>query len=451
MPVSEFYQSMFSTTNTLPMKNSWILTGFILMFIPSLFAQGENSSKGTDNLSVQIKRDTIDKIDDDFPLKKIAKNIYFSAYFQGQYQHGQKDVNRLMVGANNEHYGEKSFNRFGLRRAFVSSMFETGIVQALLTIEVKDNKDIWFSDAFLSISDPWTKRFSLTMGSLNPNFGYELSISPSVYELIEGTTFLYSLLPDIYDIGAQVSYRAPEKYANLNVNLSLVGGNGVQRETDSRRDFIGTITVSTNKKKPVRLSGGISYYNGSVYQGTESVYRMKGKEFVLDQNPKNIGKYAKREYFDINTQLAIETRFGLSQIRGEYVFGTQPAGKDFFDSPNSKDRPITDTYIRNFNGGYVYYLQQIGPKLPLTFWGGYSWHDPNTKISNDEIGKFNTNSIDIKYQTISLGLIWFPYEGIRVQAFYEMPVNEKSINLTKQGFNRNRKDNVFSLRVQYKY
>ncbi|WP_101690630.1 hypothetical protein [Dysgonomonas massiliensis] len=433
------------------MKKNWILIIFVMVFIPSLFARGENYNKDTDGSTTKIEKDTIDQEVDEPTLKKIAKNIYFSAYFQGQYQHGQKDVNRLMVGSTNENYGEKSFNRFGLRRAFFSTMYQTGIVQALLTVEVKDNKDIWFSDAFLNITDPWTNRFSLSVGSLNPNFGYELSVSPSAYELIEGTSFLYSLLPDIYDIGAQLTYRAPEKYANLNVNLSLVGGNGVQRETDSRRDFVGTVTASTNKKKPIRLSGGFSYYNGSVYQGSENVYKMKGKEFVLNSNPDNIGKYAKREYFDINAQLAFDTPFGLSQLRGEYVFGTQPAGGDFYDSPNSKDRPTTDTYIRDFNGGYVYYLQQLGKKLPLTFWGGYSWHDPNTKVSDNEVGQFNTNATDISYQTVSLGLIWFPYPAIRVQAFYEMPINEKSINLAEQGFNRNRKDNIFSLRIQYKY
>lgn len=433
------------------MKNIWILIGFMFVFVPSFFAKGENISKDNDNLNTQIQEDTVTKNDVETSLTNIAKNIYFSAYFQGQYQHGQKDVNRMMVGSTNENYGKKSFNRFGLRRAFFSTMYETGIVQALLTVEVKDNKEMWFSDAFLNISDPWTKRFSLSLGSLNPNFGYELSISPSAYELIEGTSFLYSLLPDIYDIGAQLNYKAPEKYANLNVKLSLIGGNGVQRETDSRRDFVGTITASTSKKMPVRLSGGVSYYYGSVYQGSEDIYKMVGEKFVLNNNPDNIGKYAKREYFDVNAQLAFDTPFGLSQLRGEYVFGTQPAGSDFYDSPNSKDRPTTDTYIRDFNGGYVYYLQQIGAKIPLTFWGGYSWHDPNTKVSNDEIGKYNTNVTDIRYQTVSLGLIWLPYPGIRVQAFYEMPINEKSINLAEQGYNRNRKDNVFSLRVQYKY
>jgi hypothetical protein len=413
---------------------SRLILGFILLFCSSVMSQAQDESKEKEKAD----------------LSEIIKNFQISAYFQGQYQHGQKDVNRLGVGANNEHLGEDSFNRYGLRRAYISTLYQTGLVYGLVTLELKDRK-IWFSDAFLNITDPWTKRFNLSMGSMNPMFGYELSVSPSNYELIEGTYFLYNLLPDIYDVGVKLNYQAPERYGNLDINISLVAGNGVQQETDSRRDFIGSISAGTSKSKPFRLSGGISYYNGSVYQGTENVYRMKDKEFVLDNNSKNLGKYAKREYLDLNAQLTYKSPIGLSELRGEYVIGTQPGSQFSNESPNSKERPDYDTYIRNFGGGYVYYLQQIGKKLPLTFFGGYSWYDPNTKVSGNNVGQYNTNSTDIKYQTVSLGLIWFPYPPIRVQAFYEIPFNEKSVHLSNEGFNRDRKDNVFTLRVQYKY
>lgn len=422
------------------MKTHLFTIGFILASIGSMCAQDKHYN------------DSISKPKFENSVADALKNFRLGGYFQGQYQHGQKDVRRMMVGATNENFEEKSFNRIGLRRAFISIMYEQGIIYALVTIELKDNKEVWFSDAFINITDPWNKRFDLAIGSLNPEFGYELSISPSNYELVEGTSFLYSLMPDIYDIGAKLSYQAPEKYGNLRIIGSMVAGNGVQRETDSRRDFIFTATASTKKEKPVRLSGGASYYRGSVYQGTENIYTMQDGKFVLNNNTNNLEKYAKREYFDFNAQLAIKTRFGLSQLRGEYVFGTQPGGIDFYDSPNSGDRPEIDTYIRKFKGGYVYYLQQIGPKLPLTFFSGYSFFNPNTKVSKDEIGlSSNTNTTDLKYQTISLGLIWFPVPPIRVQAFYEIQINEKSVQLADLGYNKNRKDNVFTLRLQYKF
>ena len=424
------------------MKATWILLSFMLLNISFLDAQEIKEEQ--EQMAVGNEEDGLS----DF--EKIAKNIQVSAYFQGQYQSGQKDVKNVAVGADNESYGEKSFNRIGLRRAYVSTMYQQGLIYALFTLEARDNRDVWFSDAFINITDPWTEKFDLSVGAFNPDFGYELSISPSKYELIEGTSFLYSLFPDIYDIGAKLTYRAPEKYGSLKVDASILGGNGVRQETDSRKDFSGSISGSTNKKKPIRLSGGVSYYHGSVYQGNENVYKMKGKEFKLDNSLSNKGGYAKREYFNVNAQLAVESGIGLSQLRGEYVTGTQPAGRDFYDSP-SDVRQDFDTYIRKFNGGSIYCLQQIGPKLPLTFWGGYSWHDPNTDVSGDEVGEYNTNETDIKYQTVSLGLIWFPVPSIRLQAFYEMPINEKSINLADVGYDKHRKENVFTLRLQYKY
>lgn len=426
------------------MKTHLLIVSIFLLNTVALFAQNKES-----NDSIPI---TESRPDFAHNVADVLKNFKVGGYFQGQYQHGQKDVKRMMVGSTNESYGEKSFNRIGLRRAFVSTMYEQGLVYALVTIEMKDNKEVWFSDAFINITDPWSKRFDLSIGSLNPEFGYELSVSPSNYELVEGTAFLYSLMPDIYDIGAKLSYQAPEKYGSLRLLGSMIAGNGVQRETDSRRDYIFTATATTNKKRIIRLSGGVSYYIGSVYQGTENIYKMRDKKFTLDTNEKNIGKYAKREYFDVNAQLAIDTKFGLSQLRAEYVTGTQPGAIESYDSPNSPNRPEVDTYIRKFNGGYLYYLQQVGPKLPLTFFGGYSWHNPNTKVSKDNIGATShTNATDIKYQTASLGLIWYPLPPVRIQAFYEMPINEKSVQLADVGYNRNRKDNVFTLRIQYKY
>ena len=426
------------------MKTTWILLVSMLLNISFSYSQDKDIVQEQMVVGQEKEGNIVD-------LKEITKNIFVSAYFQGQYQTGQKDVKYLSVGSDNENYGEKSFSRFGLRRAYVSTMYQQGRIYALFTLEARDNRDIWFSDAFINIIDPWTERFDLSVGAFNPDFGYELSISPSKYELVGGTPFLYSLFPDIYDIGAKLTYNAPEKYANLRVNASLLGGNGVQQETDSRKDFSGSIFASTDKTKPMRLSGGVAYYHGSVYQGTENVYKMKGKEFVLNNSSSNEGSYAKREYLNVNLQLALESSIGLSQLRGEYVTGTQPAGKDFYDSPNSKYRPMTDTYIRNFNGGSIYYLQQIGPKLPLTFWGGYSWHDPNTKVSGDDVGKYNTNETDLKYQIASVGLIWFPMPSIRLQAFYEMPFNEKSINLANIGYDKHKKENVLTLRIQYKY
>lgn len=419
------------------MSNSFYKIIFILIFVSSsvmAYGEDDNSQSGNKDKSAEA----------------ILKDIQVSAYFQGQYQYGQKDVSRLGVGASNENPGTKSFNRYGLRRAYVSTMYQSGIVYGLITLELKDRK-IGFSDAFLEVTDPWTKTWSFSAGSINTFFGYELSISPSMYEVVEGTGFIYNLFPDIYDIGARMSYQAPLKDKFLKMDVALVAGNGINQETDSRRDLVGSIRAGSDKNRMVVLTGGGAYYRGFVYQGTENVYKMKDKSFTPDSRADNIGKYAKREYFDIHAQLQAKTAIGKSEIRGEFICGVQPSGKNSTESPNSGERPAIDTYIRNFNGGYFYYLQQIGNKLPLTFLGGYSWYDPNTKVSGEDVGRYNTGVTDLRYQSVNLGLIWFPYPAVKLHAFYEIPFNEKSNNLAAQGFHRDKKDNVLTLRIQYKY
>ena len=77
----------------------------------------------------------------------------------------------------------------------------------------------------------------------------------------------------------------------------------------------------------------------------------------------------------------------------------------------------------------------------------YDWYNPNTKVSGDQIGLNNTNTGDISYNTIGLGMLWSATKNLRLQAYYEIVNNEKSKNL--EGYEVNRKDNGFTLRLQY--
>ena len=121
--------------------------------------------------------------------------------------------------------------------------------------------------------------------------------------------------------------------------------------------------------------------------------------------------------------------------------------------------PATDDiYIRNFNGGYVYFIQSIlDTKNELVV--KYDWYDPNTKISGDKIGvaKSNTGKVDIKYSTIGLGWNYYWNSNVKLTAFYEIVTNEKTSALATaktsgiSSFAKNQKDNVLTLRLQYKF
>jgi phosphate-selective porin len=106
---------------------------------------------------------------------------------------------------------------------------------------------------------------------------------------------------------------------------------------------------------------------------------------------------------------------------------------------------VEDTYIRKFTGGYVIFVQDVG-RLPFSAILKYDWYDPNSKVSGDEIG-INGNA-DLSQNTWGFGALWRINNSFRLQAFYEINQREASTNLS--GLN-DRKENVFTLRLQYKF
>ncbi len=93
-------------------------------------------------------------------------------------------------------------------------------------------------------------------------------------------------------------------------------------------------------------------------------------------------------------------------------------------------------------------VQSIG-KLPLSLAVKYDAFDPNIKLSGNEAGLNSTGFADLKQSTVGLGLLWEITKSIRLQAYYELNRNEASQNVA--GYEADRKDDVFTLRLQYKF
>lgn len=93
-------------------------------------------------------------------------------------------------------------------------------------------------------------------------------------------------------------------------------------------------------------------------------------------------------------------------------------------------------------------IQDLG-NLPLSAVIKYDWYDPNAKIAANDIGLNQTGKADIAYSTLGLGFVWQVVNSVRVQAYYDIVNNEKSENLS--GYEKDIKDNVFTLRLQYKF
>ena len=127
-------------------------------------------------------------------------------------------------------------------------------------------------------------------------------------------------------------------------------------------------------------------------------------------------------------------------------------------STTASNTPI-DIYVRKFNGAYFYFLQNLGHS-PWQAIVKYDWYDPNTDVEGDEIGKKafgntgsntknTTNSTDLKYTTLGLGLAYRWDTNVKITAYYDMVKNETSKNLNN--WTNDVMDDVFTLRVQVKF
>jgi hypothetical protein len=233
-----------------------------------------------------------------------------------------------------------------------------------------------------------------------------------------------------------------------------------------------------NRKETMKFGLGISGYYGSVLQLTKYKFEMSdAKSMVVDSTSSNIYEFANRRYIGVDGQFSIESFLGFTTLRAEYITGLQPGlpaentspafsesslkdiytNIDTWKKDNSKYKDISGkyaTYLRNFSGGYVYLIQNVGhTKHQLVV--KYDWLDPNSKVAGTDIAKAaNLSKADIKYSTIGLGWNYRFNSHIRFTTYYEMVKNEetgiKGTNST-DNYAKDLKDNVLTLRVQYKF
>lgn len=375
------------------------------------------------------------------------KKLKISGYIQTQFQYGEKDAS-LKVGSSNEDK-TRSFSRIGIRRGRIKLAYTQGIGSGVFELDMTE-KGVGVKDAYLKLTDPWLNSISTTIGVFYRPFGYEISYSSSQRESPEYSTISQTFFPEERDLGAKITLQAPKTspWSILTLDAGLFAGNGIKMETDSRKDFIGHLAVNQTIKDNLKIGGGISYYYGGVYQGSKNVYQNDGSGFSLNSDEINIGKFAKREYFGLDFQLAILSKIGLTKLTSEYLFGTQPGGINDSKSPNASILPTSDVYIRNFRGGYAMLVQDFG-SLPVSAIVKYDWYNPNMKVKGNDIGMNNTNAGDIAFNTLGLGLQWKIDNNFRMTAYYEIVKNETSTHLN--GYESDRKDNVFTLRMQYKF
>lgn len=107
------------------------------------------------------------------------------------------------------------------------------------------------------------------------------------------------------------------------MDAGLFAGNSINRETDSRKDFIGRLGAEKAIGNWGKWGAGFSYYNGGVYNPTTDAYEMVDKRFVkVDKG--ETGTYMKREYLGLDAQFSYLSSWGMTTLRAEGLIGTQP-------------------------------------------------------------------------------------------------------------------------------
>ena len=407
---------------------------------------------------------------------RLLQKLKVSGYIQAQYQYAQTDADgtnfKLAQRRNAYETSElNDFGRFGLRRGRFKMAYEEGIASGVVQIDVtekgtsNDRNTVMFKDIYLQIKDPWIGTCLVKAGIFDRTFGHEIAYSSSRRESPERSRIFQSLFPDERDLGVALTLQ-PAKSSKLNIlklEAGLFAGNGIKPQFTNHMDFIGHLTAT----KPVGINSvfviGVSAYLGGTLQQNAETYIMKNKTWVLESDTKdNIGKYAKRQYIGFDAQYNLMTAAGLTQLRGEYIIGehggeaSAPYPFNFNGLP-----PSTPVYMRKISGGYIILTQDFG-KAPFTFVAKYDWYNPNTGISGDDIGSSSkTTANDITKSNIGLGLYWRINPALRLTAYYDIVKNETTNQLketkddsgkiTANGYDKDRKDNVFTLRLQYKF
>ena len=387
-------------------------------------------------------------------VERINK-LKITGYIQAQYQVAQNDSISSFSGGDFPGGIDK---RFRVRRGRIKFTYDGNLTKFVFQMDATE-KGLGIRDAYIKVTEPWTQWFSLQAGVHDRPFGFEVGYSSSQFESPERGRMSQILFPDESDLGARLEINAPKTSPWNFLKLEAGFYNGTNPNSidfDKYKDFIGRLSlIRTNKKETIKYSGGISYYSGGYRPGNNNLYTLQqlssgDKGFLLTNTALTKGK---REYWGADAQLSFDNPIGYTTIRAEYIAGKHASTATKVIVPVTQ--PSGDTYLRNFDGSYLYYIQALG-KSKNSIVVKYEWFNPNTKVDQSGIGVAGTKTsvADIKFSTLGLGWMYRWDENVRFTLYYDIVKNASTqLNLGKPQVNYTGdvKDNVLTIRVQFKF
>lgn len=432
-------------------KKNIILTASlaVIMLVNTKLIAQENTETPIDTLAK-----TVQNITDE--LSKM-KRLKITGYVQPQWQYIDSAGAPSFAGGDFTNGTGKYFSRFTMRRGRFKFTYEYKNAEFMINTDATE-KGLAMRETFVKVSDPWLNMFSVTMGLLQTQFGFEVTQSSSIRETPERARYNQILFSTERDLGVFGSMQFPKtsKLNGLKLDVAVMNGSaGVSPEFDSHKDFTGRLQYSkTAKNEKIAFALGASYYHGGYRLGSVKDYDFQtltngDNGYAYASDTANYNRVAQRIYMGADLQLSIDWgKIGITTIRGEYIQGEQPGVASNSLSPRGV--PTSTIYHRNFNGAYFYLIQNIGmSRFQVVL--KYDWYDPNVKIAGMDIGKSGTNTKnigDIRFDTYGFGLNVRVHSHVKLMAYYDYVINEGTL---VSGYAKDIKDNVVTVRLQYKF
>lgn len=389
------------------------------------------------------------------PSSYDAHEIAITGYLQTQYQRAQSAGINSFSGGD---FAKNSKDRFMIRRGRLKIDRADKYSSIVFQIDATQN-GLALMDAFIQLHQPNSKALLFTAGLFNRPFGHSIVYSSGYRDFPERARVFQTLMPRERDLGAMLTFRPDHKMFHfLTAELAVINGSGyAARDYDSKKDIVGNLGFKFDSlaNKKLHLGFGGSFYKGSVRNDTEHYYSPTPGGFVKNSSPDNLGWNAKRNYFGGNLQLQYDNTFGSTLFKAEYVGGTQPgvASSTSISGPLASQsfsaQPATDLYLRQFSGYYLWLSQRIA-KSRFTALVAYDSYDPNTEVKENEIGVLNSNTTagDIKFNTLGYGMACQINGRMKLTVYNEHVVND---NTQLSGYSDDLKDDVFTMRLQYRW
>ena len=305
-------------------------------------------------------------------LYKKFDHLRIGGYIQPQFQLAESKGVKAFEGGD---FSANVSNRFMLRRSRVRidyMHFEDGSKPGVQIVFQFDANERGFTvrDVWGRIFENNWKLFSFTTGMFARPFGFEVNLSSSDRESPERGRMSQLFMKSERDLGVMLSFEPRKKNARLKylkADLGFFNGQGINAsgDFDNTKDLIGNVSLKPYPvNERITLSGGISVLYGGLMQNTKYVYTTGEAQgimrVIVDSSLENLNKTSPRHYYGANTQIKFKGNKGLiTELRAEFIAGKQTGTLNNSETPVALITGLDGFHIRNFNGAYFYFLQQL--------------------------------------------------------------------------------------------